>query len=235
MTPRLLAALGLAALAPFAVPSQAQEFKMERTISLSGHGEIKAAPDMAVVTAGVMSSATTAREALTANNKAMEDVLKALAVAGIGKNDIQTSSFNVSPRYEYVQDGSRPPTIRGYDVSNNVTVTVRKLAGLGQVLDQLVSAGSNQINGIQFLIDKPEPLTDQARKLAVEDAGRKAEVYARAANVRLSRVMSIAESGGIRPPVPIMAKDMRAEAAAVPIEQGEQIVAVDVNVIWAIQ
>ncbi len=233
-----LATLIIAAAATLAVPVHAEDMKMQRSISLSGHGEVKSAPDMAVVTAGVTSSATTAREALTANNTAMNSVLSALTTAGIAAKDIQTSNFNVSPRYEYVQDGSKPPRITGYDVSNNVTVTIRKLDGLGPVLDQLVTAGSNQINGIQFLIDKPEMITDEARKDAVADAERKASVYARAAKVSLGKVISISEGGGYTPPGPVYAKAMRAEAAdgaAVPVAQGEQTVAIDVNVVWELQ
>ena len=232
-----LAALGLAALAAFASPAFAQETKMPRTIQLSGHGEVKAAPDMAVVTAGVQSSAETARAALSANNTAMQALLAALASAGVAGKDIQTSNFNVSPRYEYVQDGSRPPKVVGYDVSNNVSVIVRKLDGLGPILDQLVTAGSNQIGGIQFMIDRPENFADEARRLAVADAERKAAVYAKAAKVQLGQLLSLSEGGGPQPPVPVFAKAMRAEAAdgAAPIAQGEQAVAVDVNMVWEIQ
>jgi hypothetical protein len=233
-----LAALGLAGLAAFSSPSLAEDRPMPRTISLTGHGEVRLPPDMAVVTAGVMTSATTAREALTANNRAMDSLLATLKAAGIEARDIQTSNFNISPRYEYVQDGSRPPRVVGYDVSNNVTVTVRKLDGLGPVLDELVAAGSNQVAGIQFLIAKPEAATDEARKLAVADAQRRADVYTRAEKLRLGKILSIAEGGGYQPPVPIFAKSMRAEAAgdaAVPIAQGEQVVAVDVNIVWEIE
>lgn len=211
---------------------------MPRTITISGHGEVKAAPNMAVVTAGVMSSAATAREALDANNQAMETMMAALQTAGIERKDIQTSNFMVNPRYEYVQDGSRPPKVVGYDVSNNVTITLRKLDGMGSLLDQLVTSGSNQISGIQFLIDKPDELADAARKLAVADASRKAGVYAGAANVKLGPILSISEGGGYMPPVPYVAKQMRSEAAdagQVPLAQGEQTVAIDVNIVWEIQ
>jgi hypothetical protein len=233
-----LAAMGLAALAAFATPSFAEEKPMPRLITLSGHGEVRARPDTAVVTAGVMSQAATARDALTANNAAMEKLLKSLADAGIAAADIQTSNFSVNPRYEYVQDGSRAPNIIGYDVSNNVTVTVRKLDNLGPILDQIVSAGSNQVNGVQFMIDKPDELADRARAEAVKDAERKAETYAKAAKVRIGKVMSISEGVNYQPPMPVYAKAMRAEAAAppsVPIAEGEQAVTVDVNMTWELE
>lgn len=233
------AVIGLVALTAFALPAFAEEnAKMPRTITLSGHGEVRAAPDLAVVTAGVMSSAENARDALSANNKSMTDLLAALKNAGIDPKDIQTSNFSVSPRYEYTQDGSRPPKISGYDVSNTVSVTVRKLDALGPVLDQLVTVGSNQINGIQFLIDKPDPLNDEARKLAVADASRKADILATAAHVKLGHILSISEAGGYQPPAPVFAKAMPAGAAdesSVPIAQGEQAVAADVNIVWELE
>jgi hypothetical protein len=143
----------------------------------------------------------------------------------------------VQPRYDYNNDG-RPPRLVGYDVSNNVTVTVRQLDGLGKVLDQVVQSGSNQINGIQFDIANPQDATDEARKLAVADARRKAEIYAAAGGVKLGDIVSISEGVAYQPPAPIMrAKAMRAEAmdAAPPIAQGEQTLGVDVNIVWEIK
>ncbi len=232
------AACALLVLATITTPAFSEESKMPRTITLSGHGEIRSAPDLAVVTSGVMTTAASAREALTANNAAMQALLAALSSAGIEAKDMQTSNFMVSPRYEYATDGSRPPKVVGYDVSNNVTVTIRKLDTLGATLDQLVSAGSNQINGIQFLIKDTDKLTDEARKLAVSDASRKAAIYAGAAQLKLGKILSLSEAGGYQPPVPVLAKAMRAEAAdgsSVPVAQGEQVVAVDVNIVWEIE
>ena len=91
----------------------------------------------------------------------------------------------MNPRYDYGQNNAQPPKVIGYDVSNNVTVTVRKLDSLGAVLDQVVSSGSNQINGVMFQVAKPEAATDEARKLAVADALRKAQVYTAASGRHL--------------------------------------------------
>ena len=223
-------------LALFLTSAYADEAKLPRTMSLSGHGDVRMAPYRAIGTVGVMSSAATAREALDSNTKSMEGVLSALSNAGIEARDIQTSNFSVNPRYDYGQNNAQPPKVIGYDVSNNVTVSVRKLDGLGAVLDQVVSSGSNQINGIQFQVSKPEAATDEARKLAVADARRKAKVYADASGVALGPIMSLSEGGGYQPPVPLY-KSMRAEAASVdvPIAQGEQAISVDVNITWEIK
>jgi len=240
MDRRSLAALGLtglAAAATIATPSFAQESKtMPRVISLNGHGEVKAKPDMAVINVGVTTQAQTAREALTENSKAMEKILATLKAAGIEAKDIQTSNFSVNPRYQYDPNNVQPPRVIGYDVSNTLAVSVRKLATLGEVLDKVVSEGSNQINGIMFAIADTGKLEDEARKLAFADAERKAKLYAEATRITLGQIMSLSE-GNIQPPQPVFyGKAMRADSAsAVPVAEGEQTVAIDVNVTWEIK
>lgn len=232
-----LAVIGLAALAAFAATSQAQEARpLPRTLSIVGHGEIKAAPDMASISIGVLSQAATAKEALAANTQAMTSVLASLMASGIAEKDIQTSNFSVQPRYEYSQSGEAPKVI-GYDVSNSVTVQVRKLDNLGPVLDTVIQQGSNQVSGIQFSLAEPEAKLDEARKRAVADAQRKARLYAETAGFALGNVIALSETSSFQPPVPIYAKTMRAEAAdaAVPIAQGEQTISADVNITWEIK
>ena len=216
--------------------AMADEAKLPRTLSLSGYGEVRLAPDLATVTAGVLSQAATAGEALAANTADMEKVMAALKAAGIAETDIQTSNFMVQPRYDYTNVG-RTPRLAGYDVSNTVTVTLRKLDGLGTVLDQLVQAGANQINGVSVGVDKPADALDEARKRAVADARHKAEIFAAAGNVRIGKVISIAEGGAAPPPAPMVrARMMAAEAAApVPIAAGEQTISVEVSITWKIE
>lgn len=240
MDRRSLAALGLTGLAAAAVatPSLAQESKsMPRLISLNGHGEVKAKPDMAIVNVGVMTQAVTAREALTQNTAAMEKVFASLKASGIEAKDIQTSNFMINPRYQYDQNNAQPPRVIGYDVSNTVTVSVKKLDTLGAVLDKVVGEGSNQINGVMFAIADDEKFKDEARKLAVADAERKAKLYAEATRISLGQIMSLSE-GNYQPPQPVYyGKAVRADAAqsAVPIAEGEQTVAIDVNIAWEIK
>ena len=232
----LIAASALTLAVASLTPAFADDDKPLRSISLSGHGEVHLAPDLAIVTVGVMSSAATAREALDGNTKSMEAIMAALKGAQIEMRDIQTSNFSVNPRYDYSQNNAQPPKVVAYDVTNNVTVTVRKLEGLGAILDQVVSSGSNQINGVMFQVSKPEAATDEARKIALADALRKANVYAAASGVTLGQIVSLSEGGGYQPPVPVF-KSMRAEAvsADVPVAQGEQAIAVDLNITWEIK
>ena len=216
-------------------PAFAEGGKMPRIISLSGHGEVRATPDIAYVTSGVVTQGATAADALAANTKAMTDLFAALKDSGIEDRDVQTSNFSVQPRYDF--SNNQAPKMVGYDVSNNVTVTLRKVDTLGALLDRMVQSGSNQISGISFDVSKPEDAMDEARKLATEDATRKAKVYAKAMGIELGNVMQVSEGSAAQPPMPMVRSTMmKADAAPpVPMAAGEQTLAVDVNVIWEIK
>ncbi|MBM3519332.1 MAG: DUF541 domain-containing protein [Alphaproteobacteria bacterium] len=230
-----LAGAVLASLA-FTLPAQADEARPLRAISLAGHGEVRAAPDLAIISIGVTSLQDTAAAALAANSEAMKRVFATLTEAGIADKDIQTSNFMVQPRYDY-SNNTQPPRLIGYDVTNLVNVTVRKLDSIGGVLDKVVSAGSNQVNGISFQLADAEAATDAARKLAVADAVRKAQLYTGASGVELGPILSISEGASFQPPMPMQAKAFRAEGASadVPVAQGEQVIAVDVSISWEIK
>jgi uncharacterized protein len=227
----------LIALLLAANPVLADEVKMNRLISLTGHGEIRAVPDMAVINMGVVSSAETARAALDANTKAMTELMANLKAANIDDKDVTTSNFSVNPRMDYGQNGGQVPKLVGYDVTNAVTVIVHKIDGLGALLDKAVTSGSNQINGISFSVSNPDAAMDEARKLAVKDATHKAQIYAGAASINLGSIMSLSESGGVAEPQVMFsrAKAMAADSAPVPIAQGSQVIAVDVNISWEIK
>lgn len=214
----------------------AEEAKPPRNISLTGHGEVQAAPDIALVTVGTVDQAATAAKALAANNASMAKVVAVLKAAGIAEKDTQTSNFLVQLRYDY-GNSTQPPRLVGYEVSNTLTVTVRRLDTLGVLLDRSVASGSNRIDGISFQLADPDAALDEARQRAAADAGRKARLYAAALGVSLGPILSVTESGGLPPPLPMQMKTMGAEdaSAEVPIARGGQTVAVDVNIVWEIR
>ena len=218
-------------------PAFSDEGKMNRLISMTGHGEVRAVPDVAQISLGVASYDKTARDALTANSKAMASLIDVLVKAGIEKRDMSTSNFNVGPRYVNTSnDGSTPAKIDGYDVTNTIIVYVRKVDMLGEILDKAVSAGSNQIYGISFSVSDADKKIDQARKDALADARRKAELYAAAGGFALGNVVSISEGGGQGPIPMVMARSAKAEMAAdVPLANGEQTLGVDVSAVWEIK
>ncbi len=211
-------------------------------ISVTGTGEVSAAPDTAFINSGVTTQGATAREALDANTKAMNDLLATLKEAGIEARDVQTSGFSVSPNYVYTdaRDANGytlPPKINGYQVYNTVNVRIRDLANLGAVLDKQVNVGANTINGITFAVADPSKLLDEARKAAFADAREKAALYADAAGETLGLLRSVSESQSYDQPQPYMMKtmDMAAASAPVPVATGELSFSVNVQVTWAVE
>lgn len=210
-----------------------------RTITINGEGFVDARPDLAIVSVGVMTQGPTATAALSDNSKRMSALFELIKALGIESKDVQTSSFSVSPRYA-APDPTRPGSetlIAGYDAHNQLTVRVRDLTKLGDVLDRFVSAaGANNMGGVSFDFANPQPLMDDARKNAVADAQRKARIYAEAAGVKLGAVQSIGEGGGTYYPKPVYAMAERAAMAApVPVAAGENRVTANVTITFGIE
>ncbi len=226
-----LAALALPAFAHSAAFAQEAPRPAPRII-VTGQGEAAIAPDMAVLTLGVMRQADTARAALDAANAAMAEVTAAMKAEGVADRDLQTSNFSISPVYVYPSSDQQgqPPKITGYEVNNTLTVRLREIAKVGTVLDKAVTLGVNQGGGISFTNDDPSAALTEARIKAVKDAKAKAKTLAEAAGVGLGKVIEISEQSYMPQPVPYAMKARDAAAASVPVEAGENAYRVDVNV-----
>ena len=200
-------------------------------ISVTGEANVSVAPDQAQIDGGVTSEAKTAREASDANNAAMGKVLLALKGAGIEEKDYQTLRLSLQP--QYAQNRAAPSPFVGYRASNRVTVRIRDVAKVANVIDVLVGAGATDIGGINFTVSQASKHLDEAREKAIADARRKAEIYAKAAGVTLGEPISISEEGA---PVPLYRGKMAAPmAAGAPVAQGEERLSVTVSVSWAIK
>lgn len=218
-----------------AVIFTAPAFADTRTIAITGEGQIKAAPDEAYLSAGVTTEARTAAAALAANTRAMNAVFETLRKAGIQDKDMQTSGFSVQPQYS---TDKGPQRITGYEVSNNVGVTVESLSTLGATLDALVSSGANNIGDISFGFHDPKALMQKARAAAVADAMSKADVIAHAAGVSLGAIISINEnSGSIDAPRPMyrMLAGAVAQSAPAPVAAGQESLSDSVSITWEIR
>ena len=180
-----------------ALPATAEEMQTG-TISVTGEGSLHAAPDMAIVSAGVESRAKNAKDALADNNEKMAALMAELKKAGIEGKNIQTSSFNIYPQLIYPKSSNeaKAPEVTGYVVSNRATIRIHDLGSIGSVLTALVNAGSNDISGLTFDISNKDQLLDEARKQALADARHKAELYAAELGSSLSSLQSLSESGG---------------------------------------
>jgi uncharacterized protein len=231
--PLAVAALLFTAALVIAGPGMAaDDDKAERFVSVSATGSVVAVPDTAYITAGVLTEGDTARDALSRNNATTAKLIDGLKAAGIAAKDIQTSQLNVSPRYTQAKEG-RPATVSGYTVSNQVRVTVRDVKRLGEILDQAITLGANQMHGIAFEVSTAEQLKDDARKLAMQNARRRAELYATAAGAQLGPVLRISEdvTDAGRP----MLQKSRVALSAVPVEAGTQTLEVEVHVTYALK
>jgi len=209
-----------------------------RTISLSGTSEVQARPDTARVNTGVVTEGADARSALAANSAAMAELFKSLKDMGIADRDMQTRNFNISPRYAPYNRAqpARENRIIGYRVTNSVAVRVRNLESLGPMLDKLAGAGANQVNGISFYVDEADNLMDEARRRAIADARRKAELYATEAGARLKRILTISESGARPGPQPVFrAMAARDAKESVPVAAGEQTIRASVAVTYELE
>ncbi len=231
----ITAFLAFALIAP--VSAMAEDTKKTHFLTLQGHGEVKAKPDLAIVEMGTLSQAVTAKAALVANTAKVTAIFAMLKANGIDDKDIQTNNFSVSPRYESSKISANANKIAGYDITNSVTVTVHRLADLGTILDQAVESGSNQINSISFGINESQALQDEARQAAVADALRRAKLLVEAAGTKLGAIATISEGSGN---APMRERGLQMEAMAkasapVPVAQGELTVSAEVNMVWELE
>ncbi|MBI3941670.1 MAG: SIMPL domain-containing protein [Chloroflexi bacterium] len=208
----------------------------QRTVSVSGVGQVKVQPDQAIVQLGVQNDAPTAGDAMSTNSKQMQALINALKTAGIPAKNIQTEVINLQPRYPDQQATKAiTPTITGYTAMNTVSVQVDNISVLGDLLDAAVKAGANRIQDIRLVVSNPAAQMDQARTEAMRDAQHKAQQLATLGNARLGPVLTINESS--RAPAPVTRAPVFAanESTTVPIEAGTQIIEVDVQVTWLLR
>lgn len=165
---------------------------LPRTITVVGEGKVSISPDIARAQIGVEVMLASVKEASDANKELLDAVLATLAAQGIAEGDIQTSGFSVYAE-RFGPDGPLPADQTNYRVSNNVSVTVRDLATLGDVLDAAIEAGANNINGVEFSLDDPSTVESDARRSAVEDARAKAEDLAELTGATIGEVVTVSE------------------------------------------
>ncbi len=222
------------------------------TISVSGEGETLAVPDIASFTFTVSADAKTVASAQEDVTKKMNAVLAELEKQGIDEKDIKTTDYSVYPRYSYPQVNCSPyscpsgrQVLDGYTASHNVSVKVRKTDDAGKILGLVGERGATNLSGINFTIDDPEKLTQEARTEAIENAREKAKILSRNLGVKLVRVVSYSDNfdGGVMPyaregmAYGMGAKDVAvAQSAPAPqLPTGENKIRVIVNVTYEIR
>jgi uncharacterized protein YggE len=237
MKPFLAAMMASAAMAT-PVMADAQTLQMAGTrLDVTARGEVRRVPDVAVISAGVVTQSTDAGTAMSDNAARIARVVAALKKAGIADKDIATSSISLSPQYRY--NNNEPPVITGYQANNQLTIRFRDIGKSGAIIDALVKEGANQVNGPSMEIDKPEAALDEARIMATKAARARADLYASALGLKVKRVVSLSEQDSGSPqPVPMMfARSVAADAGAAKtaVMAGEQGIGVTVSVVFELQ
>ncbi|HSS49232.1 MAG TPA: SIMPL domain-containing protein [Thermoanaerobaculia bacterium] len=197
------------------------------TLTVSGSGQARVAPDEAHVRLGVVAQAPTARAVQDQVNRIANAVLEAIRKVGIPAEDVQTSGLSLSPLYSQVRQGNenQAPKITGYQANNTVTVRVGDLAKTGPVIDAGLGAGANSLEGVDFGLRNDEAARAQALADAARAARAKAETLAKALGVRLGEILEVAEGGVSVSPPPSprygMARMEAASMAPTPVSAGQ--------------
>ncbi len=192
--------------------------RANQVMTVVGNGSVSVQPDIANVELGVMTENVSLLEAQQANAEAMNQVIEALLRLGIPRENIQTTSYTVNPRYDFV-DGEQ--IFRGYQVTNLISVSITAIDQIGSILDAAVESGANQVNSIQFTVQNSDAYKQQALQEALANAQGKANALATSMQVNLNpipfRIKELSETM----PIPFSKMALSAEAAATPIEPGE--------------
>ncbi|GGK07283.1 SIMPL domain-containing protein [Luteimonas terricola] len=227
-------ALALGSLAMSAAaqtPASTQVASDGTLLSVSARGEASRAPDIATASAGVVTQAADANAAMRENAAQMTRVMTAIRAAGVAERDIQTTGINIHPSYRHVEN--EEPRISGYNASNTVSLKVRDIAKLGEVLDALVASGANNVSGPSFGIDQPDAVYDEARRKALDQARARADMYAEALGLQVRRIVSISEGGGMQQPRPMFAmRAMAMDSESTPVAAGENTLEANLEVVF---
>jgi uncharacterized protein len=230
--------LGAATLPALAAAQQTTAATPQRTIRVTGNGEIQATPDQAHIDLAVETTGSTAREAGEANAQQMDRVIRALVAAGVPREAIETRNYSLYPEYAPPEprQAQEQPRIRGYRASNMVSVRTTELARVGSLIDTALQAGANRMDAVRFSLRNADAAQAEATRHAVERARRSAETIAAALGVRLGAVLDASTTAELVRPFPYMARADRAmaEMAPTPIQPGEQTVTATVTVVFAI-
>jgi uncharacterized protein YggE len=218
-------AIPLLAMGALAAPAAAAEVQIQAqapVVELTVSETVNSTPDIAQVGTGVTTRAPSAKEAVRLNAIAMQKVVDRLKTLGIAAKDIQTSNFNLNAQFTYPQGGGQP-IFAGYEASNQVSVKLREIGKVGDVLDALVAAGANNINGPSFSLDDDTVAQQTARTRAFQRGQAMGQDYAKMSGYTGVRLLEVSENVRANAPPPPMPMAFRAEAAQAktPIEPGE--------------
>lgn len=223
---------------PQSAYAQAAATAEPATITVSGVGEIMVAPDIVTASFTVSTTYVEPATALVRNNATTEAVITAIKAQGVAEVDVRTSNFSVWPNTSWMDNA---PRVENYTASNTITVTIRDIDDVGDILGAATAAGATSTGGVQFGITDSSAAYNQALALAVESATGKAEAIAEASGGRLGAVISVTENWGHNAPVArsagIVAEMSMSmdDGFSVPVQAGELSVRANVQVVFALR
>ena len=199
-----------------------------RQVTVIGSGQVQGAPDTLTAQVGIEVVAPDATAAMNQTSDRQRAVIDSLTAGGIDAKDISTTGVNLQPQY------GENSTVTGYRAANTISVRVRDLDAAPGTLATIIDAGGDatRINSVSFSIEDDSKLLSDARTKAFEDAKGRAQQYAELSELSLGTIISISETPGGGPPMPVPMPRADAMAAAVPLEPGEQTVSFSVTAIW---
>lgn len=212
-----------------------QAEKQERTITVEAEGRVTAKPDIAMTRMGMSIEGVTVADAQAENSRVMNELLQKLQALGVDEEDIQTTDYTIFPQYEYSEENGR--TLRGYQVSQNVTVKIREIDNANAVLALAGEVGANNVSGIDFTLDDKDVYVEQAREEAMQQLREKAQALATMLGVRVVGVVSYDEfeAGGADHTYPVLREAYALGGAAPQIESGSTDIVMTVRAVLEIQ
>ncbi len=201
------------------------------TFNVTGQGSVLVKPDIATINAGIEASSTTVKAVQDQINSVSSKIASAVKNLGVEEKDIKTINYSIYPTYDYKQP---TPKITGYRASATLTIKIRNIDKVNEVIDAATSSGANQISNIQFDVDDKSKAENEARQKAVDEAKKKAESAARIAGFSLGRLVNYQEDfGGIRP-IPLAVGGLK-EDSSTQVEPGSSEIKVTVSLSYEIR
>ncbi len=168
------------------------------TFNVTGEGTVVAKPDIATLSVGISAQASTVKSAQDQINSAINRVSEAIKKLGVEQKDIQTQNYQINPNYDFQGSTQR---ITGYSASTDLSIKMRNIDLVNQVIDEATANGANQVGSISFDVDDRTKLENEARQKAVAAAKKKAQDAAGIAGFRLGKIVNYSEGfdGGPQP------------------------------------
>ncbi len=229
-------AVGLCGSAMAATPATAPE---QGQISVSASASRTISPTYALLSLGISTSAADVGQAKVENDRVMSAVVSRLQALGVTKNNIKTSYFNVNPQYDYSANNGGANKVKGYTVTNRVTVRINDLNNVSKIIDGTVNAGATSVDSLQFNADITPDLTDQLITEAVKNGRHQADVVAAAAGERVGQLksanVSTSNSYGNDVSPRLYKVNAVALSSSTPIEKGDITITQNVDLVFTVQ